>query len=361
MSVTRREFIQCAAGLGGALWLGLGKRGPSRAEEALRPAVRFLAARQSPDGAWRSEHYAAFRDGDALTPLVLWALPSEGAVFARGLAWLERLTAARSELSYPLFTASYAAQVFTFVGDPQRAAVWGEVVASLQTSTALGWPAEACGAWSDSSTPPRYSDPVSDMIAPNISATVLGVQALVAAGRADRAQAALPFLERCQNFAADHATGFDDGGFFFATDDPIRNKAGVAGRDVQGRTRLRSYGSATCDGLLALRGCGLAEDHPRVRAALAWIKRNARGLKHSGAWPAARVAARDSLVFYHAQALADVLGRSRGGETLRRGLVDDLLTQQSSDGSWRGISPASCEDDPLVATTFALRVLAAGA
>ncbi len=45
-----------------------------RIDPALAAAVRFLLARQSPEGAWRSEIYAAFKEGDALTPLVTGVL-----------------------------------------------------------------------------------------------------------------------------------------------------------------------------------------------------------------------------------------------------------------------------------------------
>ena len=348
---SRREFLRCCAGLGGALLLG----GAAPSSPAVRAAVAWLAARQSSDGAWRSDRYAAFRDGDALTPVVLWALPPSLATRS-AMAWLEALTDRPRPLAYPLFTASYAAQVFARSGDVRRAAVWADVVESLRISPALGWPADsaACGAWSDAAEPPRYLDPLPDMLAPNLSATLLGIQAMTAIGRDPRA--ALPFIERCQNFAD------GDGGFFFAEDDPIRNKAGAAGTDANGRTRFRSYGAATCDGLLALRACGLGAGHPRVLAATAWLQRHAHGLDHSGDWPADRIAARESLLFYHAQALAAVLAlpemNAEWTSSVRSALTDDLLARQATDGSWCGEAPASCEDDPLLATAFGIRALA---
>ncbi|MDW8224039.1 MAG: hypothetical protein RMJ82_13935, partial [Gemmatales bacterium] len=50
------------------------KRSPRNPELALAEGVKFLLQRQAEDGAWRSEYYATFRDGTALTPLVLLAL-----------------------------------------------------------------------------------------------------------------------------------------------------------------------------------------------------------------------------------------------------------------------------------------------
>src|SRR5207253_5385267 len=107
----------------------------------------------------------------------------------------------------------------------------------------------------------------------NLSATVATLEALRAAGMANNHPAvrkALLFCERCQNFGDEPA--FDDGGFFFIYDDGVRNKAGVAGSDKQGRERYASYGSATADGFRALILCGLPPDHPRVGAARGWLQ-----------------------------------------------------------------------------------------
>ena len=357
---TRREFLRLAAALAGSAALACGR--PDRP----RAASAFLAARQSPDGAWRSAQSGAFCEGDALTPLVLWALADVCSATAEyvvsGMRWLENLTAAQGArmepwdgLRYPLFTASYAAQVFGKTGDSRRAAFWAEVVERLRISPALGWPADAaaCGAWGDAPSPPRlpHGDaPPPDMLAPNVSATLLGLRAIAADN------AALPFLARCQNFAP------GDGGFFFAIDDPVRNKAGVASRG-----RYRSYGSATCDGVLALVACGVASDDPRMRAAFAWLREHAAGARHSGEWPADRVDDRESLRYYHAQALAAVLAVAAKSPSMqdwaaeqRRALTADLLAEQRPDGAWEGVCPNSFEDDPLVATAFAIRALSPG-
>ena len=361
--MNRREFLRCSIGLGCLAFAGAMGRSTLRESEARRAAVRFLAARQSPDGAWRSAHYGAFREGDALTPLVLWALVDSDAPVARGAAWLQRFTdaqAARSEpwsgLAYPLFTASYSAQFFGARGDAARAGFWASVVNDLRIRESLGWSANdaACGAWSDSPVPPRITDrtlPSPDMVAPNLSATLLGLQALIAAGRKDEAATALPFVEQCQNFAAANSGEFDDGGFIFAPGDPVRNKAGIVGRDAVGRTRFHSYSSATCDGYLALRACGLAQDHPRMRAAASWLQRDGEGR-----WADGRAAARESLVFYHAQALAAALA-DLSDSARAHALTAALIARQASDGSWQGEAPASCEDDPMLATAFALRAV----
>jgi hypothetical protein len=377
MKQTRREFLRGAIGWGGLLLAGSLELRAVHGAEPVRRAHRYLASRQSADGAWRSARYAAFRDGDVLTPVVLWAMQaSDGEIgsddaFARGLEWLRRLTdtccsqpSPWSALRYPLFTACYAAQVLVRSGDPDRAAAWVKIVEQLRTSAALGWPAgdPMCGAWSDASEPPHYVLPVPDMLAPNISATALAVSTLAAMGGGERTLAARPFIERCQNFPEGEPTEFDDGGFFFALDDPIRNKAGSAGRDARGQERFHSYGSATCDGYLALRACGLLPEHPRLRAATDWLRQHCHGLAHGGQWAAGRAEARDSLAFYHSQALAAVLADLRPPNgwtrTLRESATSSLIARQGSDGAWQGAAPDSCEDEPLLASAFALRALA---
>jgi len=65
MAQTRREFLRCAAGLGGLLLAGSAKPAAARHSASVRAALGFFAGRQSADGAWRAASYAAFRDGDA--------------------------------------------------------------------------------------------------------------------------------------------------------------------------------------------------------------------------------------------------------------------------------------------------------
>src|ERR1700744_6322127 len=98
MKLTRREFLRGAVSWGGLLVAGSLELRAGRTTEPIRRAHRYLAAQQSTDGAWRSVRYAAFREGDVLTPVVLWAMqagPLENeaeAVFGRGLSWLRTLT-----------------------------------------------------------------------------------------------------------------------------------------------------------------------------------------------------------------------------------------------------------------------------
>jgi hypothetical protein len=312
---TRRSFLRhlCLA-VPGSLLAG----SPGTVERG----IQFLRSRQSSDGAWHSAIHGSLRDGSALTPLVLNALPDE-----KGLAWLRALTDRVSpstepwtSLVYPLFTASLSAQVFAKAHDDARARFWASLIQRLQLSPSLGWPENdpRCHGWGDSPCPPRF-DPsmraLADMQNPNLSATAYAIAGLAAAGMPARPD----FVLRCQNA---------DGGFFFALNDPIRNKAG----DRQ------SYSTATCDGILSLRHAGVPSNDPRIRSAIAWLQKNT-----SPPPP--------SLTFYDAQARA----RCLASPTVR----ESLLSSQNADGSWQGSDPAALEDDPVLATAFALMALTA--
>ncbi len=369
----RRDFLRLLGG--GMLFAAAQASGTPtpKAPDTLARGVAFLSGRQSPDGAWRSAHYGFFRGGDALTPLVLMALRSspEDEAAARGERWLDALTdrlATREapwlELRYPLFSASYAARFYSSRGDSPRAAVWGGIIESLQLTAALGWPAEdpRHGAWGDASTPPQRPPgaELPDMLNPNLSATIYAVQGLAAAGRPERAKLAAPFLARCQNFGTGEKE-FDDGGFFFAVEDPVRNKAGVAGRDKSGRERYRSYGSATCDGVLAMLALGSAPDDARVAAGLRWLKERTQRFAHAGQWPADRADSGRAHLYYYAQALAQVLANCNEpwATDRRHVLAAGLAKAKAADGSWSNADPESCEDDAIVATAFAVSALGA--
>ncbi|MGE3808582.1 MAG: prenyltransferase/squalene oxidase repeat-containing protein [Gemmataceae bacterium] len=333
-------------------------------------AVRYLIAQQRRDGTWSSDQYAPFKDSTALTPLVLLALKDTEAAswpgYRRGLISLSTLVKEDGSihegllgLSYPVYTSSLAVLLLDAPEFARERAAWLAYLRQRQLTEELGWqPADKpYGGWGYAIALPRKPAPgaLTSPVEANLSATVFALEAMRAAGVPENDPAikkALVFVERCQNFKAKDADpAFDDGGFHFIYDDGARNKAGPAGRDQAGRERFRSYGSATADGWRALRACGLPVDHPRCRAAHAWLSKHFRPGIHPGNYPEARAGLQPGVYFYYAAALA------RCGPDKPEELVADLLKRQRPDGSWCNEAGAQREDDPLVATALALQAL----
>jgi hypothetical protein len=152
------------------------------------------------------------------------------------------------------------------------------------------------------------------------------------------------FLERCQNFDA-------DGGFFFSTTEFDTNKAGHDGQ------RFRSYGTTTADGILALLAAGRPSNDPRISAAQRWLKAHHRGVEVPGFTGAAYQRWPRGLSFYYSSAAAQAF-RSLGVEA-GSGLAEGLRRTQRLDGSWANPETLVKEDDPLIATGFAVRALVA--
>lgn len=364
----------------------------ARIDASLTAAAEFLTARQSEDGAWRSQQYGALRAGPSLTPHVLSALyflprgHADRSALSRGVDYLVGLVGddgslepEGSHFNYPVYTAAAASWVVLFDGRSPRSIrahrAWLEYVRQRQLSADLGWTSDdrQFGGWSYAPSVPRK--PPTGELSPgvfesNISATLYGLGAL----RLSRVQFdkrvyadILIFVQRCQNYgAADRADPrFDDGGFFFSPTDAARNKAGPAGVDRWERQRFHSYGSATADGLRALLQCGLPPDHPRVTAARRWLERNFSASVNPGTFNADREVLRNAYYHYYCWSVAHAFRRSRLPTIETKGgpvrwahvLAEELLGRQNADGSWSSRFTDAREDDPLVATPFAAAAL----
>ena len=141
------------------------------------------------------------------------------------------------------------------------------------------------------------------------------------------------FLERSQNH---------DGGFFFSPVTPALNKAGQSGEGFV------SYGTTTADGVLALRASGVPDSDDRITRAIAWLDRNHQsdGVPGFDERESPQAAWRTGLRFYYAAAIARVRPQHRV-----------LLPEQAGDGSFRNANGRVKEDDPLIATTFAIQMI----
>ena len=369
-----------------------------RIDQSLARAGKYLIARQSADGAWRSEVYGCFREGPELTGYVMSCLffmpqAGEGArtAYRKGADYLAsfvdeggKLKADPPWLNFPVYSAVNASRAVVLLDKSERnlraQRGWLDYVLARQLNAGLGWEERdpEFGGWGFSILPPRKpaaGAPRGPFCESNLSATVFGIAALRSAKLPPEHpayRAALLFAKRCQNFADDPEKAdrrFDDGGFFFMPGDPVQNKAGVAGVDQFGRRRFHSYGTMTADGLRVLVRCGLPPDHPRVVAARQWLESHFTATENPGRFEKDREVLRNATYYYWAWAVAHAfqavgarqIVTSRGKFTVRwaEELAGEMLRRQHPDGSWtnRGVTDAK-EDDPLVATPWAAAALA---
>ena len=220
---------------------------------------------------------------------------------------------------------------------------------SQQFTEQNGWKPRdpAYGAWGMGGE--RRTPPFTGHV--DLSMTRYVLDALHAAGVPDTDPAfacARVFVERCQNFDPDHPDDLD-GGFFFSTTEADTNKAGQVGN------HFRSYGTTTADGILALLATGHAPDDARVVAARRWLLTHHRDMDVPGFTGEAYQRWPRGLAFYYSASSTRAfhLLQVDAGEGVARGLGNT----QRGDGSWANPENLVKEDDPLIATPFAVRAL----
>ena len=321
-------------------------------DRALVGGGGFLAAQVGADGAVRASPYAALRDGASLTPLALAALrfapPTDAtdAAYRRGVDYVASLAAPGAPApSYPLYATALGVIVLNAPGNERhRAARDAQIAALLKMQLTDD---VSRGGWG-------YDDRSA-----NLSATLVAIGALALGGVAvdhPALVAARGFVDRCQNLTCPGC----DGGFFFSPVILDTNKAGVAEGDAP-----RSYGSMTADGVRALLRLGVPPGDPRVTAAAAWLEKRFDPAHNPGDFPSVNEVRRESSYYYwawtaaHALRALDrpVLHTERGDLRWAEALAAELIASQGDDGTWRNRYTEMREDDPVVATSFAMAAL----
>jgi hypothetical protein len=352
----------------------LAAAGCSRTPRAALPrAVEYLWSQQAKDGGWHSRTYGLLRSGQALTPFVLDALlqvppavyPAQPASVDRAIAFIAGNTRADGALGladsipdYPNYSTALAVSALCRARRGNWEALAQRMAGYLraqQFTEQNGWRREhpVYGAWGmggEPRTPP-------DTGHVDLSMTRYVLQALRAAGvpATDPLFAsARVFVERCQNFDPQQPDRAD-GGFFFSTTEFDTNKAGADGE------HFRSYGTTTADGILALLAVGSPLADPRVAAAQRWLMSHHSGMAVPGfvgeayqRWP-------QGLAFYYAASSGEAFRALGVDPSVDPGssVADALKRTQRADGSWANPEKLVKEDDPLIATAFAVRALPA--
>jgi hypothetical protein len=334
VQLTRRRFLLATAGAAAC--------SRQDSQTGLRKAAQYLWAQQAEDGGWHSHTYGLLRSGQSLTPFVLDALldlDERPKGVAGAIDFIRRNVNQDGSLGlmdsivpdYPNYATGLGVRALV------RAKVqgWENMVACLRAQQFCeenGWHRDhpSYGAWGMGGGRRRPPEPGHV----DLAMTRYVLEGLAAAGvrppdpALERAQV---FLERCQN---------PDGGFFFSTVNTDTNKAGEDGE------RYRSYGTATADGIVALDAVGAAGDDARIKRARKWLREHHQPNRVAGFQDGPRYLWSEGLRFYYAAAIV----RAAPG-------LPVLLPPQRADGSFRNSVNLVKEDDPLIATAFAVRVL----
>ncbi len=332
---------------------------PSTPERALQTGIDWLWSRQAVDGGWRGSRYGLLASGQSLTPFVLVALLEAGTDrtdrIHRALEFLRRHMSREGAIGmedplvpdYPNYATALAVRALVLSNRPgvnDMVASLAACLRSRQFEESAGWRRDdsAYGGWGmggDRRIPPHAGHV-------DLSMTRHVLEALAAAGSRHSGptfRRARRFLARCQN---------PDGSFFFST---VVSDANKAGSDRRG---YRGYGTATADGILALLACGVTRDANSLQAAASWLRARHSSVVAPGFTGAASEKWATGLRYYYAASSAEVF-RSLGWRP-DRVLARALAAEQRPDGSWVNANPLVKEDEPLIATAFAVRALSAG-
>lgn len=360
-SLSRRDFLPL---LVGGLGLTLGGQGCKASRPGKIPAhpevdaaLTWLLANQRSDGAFPSATYGLLAGGDSLTPAVLLALLDiapftslklDAAVRA-GLGFLSTRTDSSGAIGlsgaipdYPVYATSQTILAAARSGQPQQLARFGSSIDWLvgqQLTRDRGWQdSPALGGW-----------PMGSKIVPSpphpghvdLSMTRRALQALRAAGTLDAAAEsdALAFVSGSE-------TG--GGGFVYSKVNPGLNKAGPT----------TGYGSATCDGLLALTALGPSDNGPQIQRGLVFLRSIHRSDRNPGLTGGPFAAFAVAMKGYYRAASSAVFARWGWPEGGAEEMLAAVLADQRPGGFWQNKDVLQKEDDPLIATALALQALA---
>jgi len=162
--------------------------------------------------------------------------------------------------------------------------------------------------------------------------------------------AALKYVEQLQSKEGD-----TKGGFAYNKEPP---RDGAAATNADGTVALRAYGSMTYAGVLSLVHAQLDKRDPRVRSAFGYASRFWTVDENPGQ-------GQQGLFFYYnimsralAAAGADTLPKDTGAIRWREEMIQKVISLQKPDGSWENDNNRWWENDPVLATSYAILALA---
>jgi len=359
------------------------------AKQVLNKATAFLQAKQSADGAWRSETYGLLKSGQSLTPFVLFALtdslagnrqPNEESI-QKAIGFLRAKSdpngvhgrADSDFLDYPNYSTAYALRCFLRFGNEDDRARIGKMTSYLeaqQFSEKAGFEPDspAYGGWGfgingrptlssfvDLSHTRRVLASLAQAtpVSPKVRIRAERFLALLQKSPKEKRSPLVPGFTNERTEQAPH-----DGGFFSSPNVAYANKGRTDVDPKTGQAFYRSYATATCDGILSLLALGIDKSDPRITSAARWLRTNEDwnlpgGIPLNDPAPWA-----ESMRFYHLMVRAEAYSALDMPGDWRKTLARFLADKQLPDGSF--LNPEGRlmkEDDPTLCTAYAVIAL----
>ena len=173
---------------------------------------------------------------------------------------------------------------------------------------------------------------------------------------------ALVFVSRCQNLKSEHndqpwAGKINDGSFIYSA-----AGGGSTKTSDDANAPLSGYGSMTYAGVKSMIYCGLSKDDPRMKTALAWLRKNYTTEMNPGMPP--QLGGRGLYYYYHTMAKTlELLGEDEFVDdkgvkhNWRQDLVTAIAKRQKADGSWTNPTDRWLEGDPNLVSGYVLMAL----
>ena len=332
------------------------------AKASVSKGTAWLKAQQKPSGAWSDEGMPA------LSALPLWALAASGekahaAESGKAVAFLLSKQQPDGGIYIPVpnrkggglgnYNTSIAIMALQATGRREVTSAILKARAYVASSQHVGDDSHAGGFGYDKDTQRAYSDLNNTHFSMDAMRRSQSAEDLRPAGekKADlNWDAALKYVEQMQNKEGETA-----GGFAYNTEDP----KGGAVTNSSGRVMLRAYGSMTYAGLMAMLHAHLDKNDPRVRSAVDFGSRFWTLDENPGQ-------GQQGLYFYFnvmARALSaaglDTVPKHGTAEEIRwrEEVVKKVIGLQKPDGSWANANNRWWENDPVLASSYALLAL----
>lgn len=347
-----------------------------QAQDSLEKGVCWLKRQQTADGSWRSRTYSGLEAGAGNTALIfLTFVELRSTSVVKEQDWQQAknflitqvndmglLVTSEVPSNYPVYaTCLFLSGLTELHYDVDRELIALLSLGVLQQQCRIQNDKRFRGGWGPGC---HLQMECSESNPANISVTFHALDALAKTGKlSPRARsAATEFLRQCQFINS--ASSLNGGFFFTPIEDHPLNKAGWF-QTEQGTKIAAPYLSTTGDGISALLACGGALHDPRIKLALESLPQlpnsrlAKRPLKLTESYSSL-----DAIYFYTTAATARVWHQIQGQgisnsylQKQRNSSLKTLIQSQHPEGSWSNPLPWMMEDDPLIATSFALQAI----